>query len=368
MMIIEIINTEGVNLHAEPVHSAISNLFTSFKEGKHILIASSEFLENIINDEKFGILIRNSASSALARLRENRSLFNKVNYHCKTDLSIPYSLPHKKNGEGFFTVGCNFFHDSLSTQCARLLCEDIRDYQLYTIIASHFKKTQNLDNMHISLEIINGGGANTKLNFDKITAKGLLCLCILDSDKKHPSAGYGDTSKKFAGNTPPAHSKHLILDSHEIESLIPMNTIKIALEEKKLEEKYNKSFDSLDSIVKFNPEAKKYFDHKEGLTVNNAVILDERYQRNFWTDCIKKAPGLKRKKCLTTLECTCKKPCFAINGFGNGFLGAVLPVIEKTSFHKLDRQLTEQIKKEWTTIGVSLFSWGCSSGKKIRSS
>ncbi|MGP2761013.1 hypothetical protein ACTVPB_04155 [Serratia marcescens] len=367
-MIIEIINTEQIDLHNEPVHSAILNLFNSFKEGKHILIAPPDFLKELSNDVRFGTAIRNSAYSALGKLRENKSLLNIVNYYCKVDLFLPNSQPQKKEGDNFFTVGCHFFHDSSSTQCTRLLCEDIRDNKLYSIIASYFKKMQGLEYMNISLDVINGGGANTKLNFDEITSKGLFCLCILDSDKKHPNAGYGGTSKKFIGITPPAFAKHIILESHEIESLIPMDTIKIALERKELDSKYNDSFEALNSIVKYNPLTKKYFDHKDGLKINDAVNLDEKYQHKFWTDCIKNSPGLKRKKCLTKLECTCKKPCYAINGFSNGFLGSVLSVIEKTSFHNLDLQLSEQIKKEWATIGVNLFSWGCSPSKRVRSS
>lgn len=368
MMIIEIIKTENINTHSEPVHSAILNLFTSFKEGKHILIAPPEFLKIIAKDERFGTAIRNSAYSAFENLRENKSLTNKVNYYCKVDLFSAYAKPEKNEGDKFFTVGCHFFHDSSSTQRTKLLCEDIRDNQLYTIIARYFQKTQGLDYMNISLDAINGGGANTKINFDEITSRGQFCLCVLDSDKKHPNAGYGGTSKKFLGTPSPAHAKHFILESHEIESLIPMETIKIALETKELEGKFNAAFDALDSIVKYNPLTKKYFDHKEGLKINDAVKLDEKYKTNFWIDCIENSPGLKRKKCVTKLECTCKTPCFAINGFSNGFLGAVLPIIEKTSFHNLDSQLNEQIKSEWTAIGINLFSWGCSPSKRTRSS
>ncbi|MFA1645130.1 MAG: hypothetical protein ACDS79_06550 [Enterobacteriaceae bacterium] len=193
-------------------------------------------------------------------------------------------------------------------------------------------------------------------------------MCLLDSDKKHPNSGIGSTASKFNKNQDTAICKHYIIDSHEVESLIPLEIIEQCITEKKLEAKHLTTLEQLSAIVSFNPSTKLYYDHKEGITINKAITLDSKYHDRFWQDSFEHAPNFKRKGCLKNMECNCVPECFAIPGFGTGLLDAGTSTLSKMSYFKLNEMIPIYIMNEWKKIGQKLFSWGCSPSSRARTS
>lgn len=368
-MLIEIINTQGIDLNDEKTHSFLHNIFCAFREGKHLIIADEEFLRNVSALKELGSLTCNTACSLISKSREYKQLKNIVDYYCIVDMKNPNPSPTQTLDErNFFSVGYSYFNDSEKIQQTKLLCEDINDFKLYSQIVKFFRYTIQMQGVDVKLEICNGGGANTISNFEKIRARKLFCICLLDSDKKHPKAGLGSTASKFNTKTDSPLCKHFVIEPHEIESLIPLKIIEECLMNKTISNAYILSLEQAQAITNYRPETKLYFDHKEGFTVEKILEIESKYKDGFWKDAIANAPGLKKKGCISTLECKCNPSCLALPGFGTGLLEAGTKVIERMTHIKLNEAIPAILMAQWQEIGSKLFSWGCSPSNRTRTS
>lgn len=367
-MLIEIINTQGIDLNDEKIHSSLHNLFCAFREGKHLIIADEGFLREVSELKELGSLTCNTACSLISKSREYKQLKNIVNYYCVVDMKNSNPSPVQSLNDSNFSVGYSYFNDSEKIQQTKLLCEDINDYKLYGQIVKFYRNNIQMQGVDVKLEICNGGGANTISNFEKIRARKLFCICLLDSDKMHPKAGLGSTALKFNAKTDTPLCKHFVIEPHEIESLIPLKIIEECLINKTISNTYMYSFEQIQAITKYKPETKLYFDHKEGLTVEKILKIEDKYNDGFWKDAIINAPGLKKKGCVSKLECKCTPPCLALPGFGTGLLEAGTKVIERMTHIKLLETIPAILMTEWQGIGSKLFSWGCSPSSRTRTS
>ncbi|KKJ29645.1 hypothetical protein T652_24880 [Klebsiella pneumoniae MRSN 3562] len=368
-MLIEIINTQDVDLNNANIHSSLCNLFCSFREGKHLILTDVDFLHKVSDFKELGSLTCNTAQNLIQKTREFKQLKNLVSYYCKVDMKNSSSSYTQDKDEGnFFTVGYSFFNDSSKIQYTKLLCEDISDYKLYKSISKFYQLINRMGGININFEVLNGGGANTKYNFDKILEERFLCLCLLDSDKKHPKSGYGSTASKFNDESDSAICKHYTIESHEVEALIPTEIVDQCIINKTIEGKYLNALEQIKALTNHSPTTKLYFDHKEGFTIRKVIEIDEKYKDNYWKDAIVNAPNFKRKGCLEKLQCDCTPPCMALDGFGTGLLEACSTVIERMSHIKLNESLSPILINEWNKIGLKLLSWGCSSHNKTRTS
>lgn len=369
-MLIELINTRDINLDNTQVETCIQHILCAHSEGKHIVISDKKFLKKLADKESLGTRNRNAAQNISQKIRELFPLKEKVGYYCKVDMSsISTKIIKNDPDDSFFVVGCCFFTDSSKTQLTKLLCEDINDYKIYEKIAQNFKFSQKLPGININFEVINGGGANIRNNFEQIKLTERLCLCLLDTDKKHPKSSIGSTAGKFNPSCTSSLCQYYIIESHEVESLIPMGIIEEAILQKKLDSSYLYAHEQLNALVSYSPNIKQHFDHKMGITINEAKKLDEKYQDNFWKEPLTNAPNFKRRgKCLQKMSCDCKNSCFAVPGFSTRLLDVSAEVLLKISQSKLDELIPELLKREWDNIGRQLFSWGCAMSQRTRSS
>ncbi|WP_148258823.1 hypothetical protein [Pantoea ananatis] len=368
-MLIELINTEELDLNDIKLHPSLINLLSSYREGKHLLLSNVKFLNRVAEFSALGNITCNTAKNLASRTIEYNQLKDRLSYYCKVDFTKDnFQVVQDAEDENFFVVGFKYFNDTAQIQITKLLCEDINDSKLYSLISNHYKMSNGFRGIDVKFEVCNGGGANTKYNFDMIKNSNNLCLCILDSDKKHPSSGLGSTAAKFNSSSDTAICKHYIMEPHEIESLIPLGVIEHGLTEKRIDNSYIHAFEQASAAINYKPLAKLYLDHKEGLTISGANKIDEKYKDKFWIDVLKNAKNLKKKGCLEKLNCDCSPPCIAIPGFGAGLLDVGTSIIEKMSHVKLKEILPPELSAEWEVIGLKLMSWGCSSSNKIRTS
>ncbi|HCT4276828.1 TPA: hypothetical protein R8G77_001360 [Citrobacter freundii] len=368
-MLIEIINTDAIDLNDEALHPTLINLLCAYREGKHLLLCDATLLKKISVHTELGNLTCNTAKFLSSRIIEYVQLKEKLTYYCKVDLSSSSTEAiHKNPQDNFFTVGYKYFSDSANIQIPKLLCEDLNDTKLYNLISKHYRLSNGFRGIDVKFENCNGGGANTKHNFEMIKQSSKLCLCLLDSDKKHPKSNVGSTASKFNKRSDSATCKHYIMECHEIESLIPLGVIEIGLKNKIIQNSYIFAFEQFHAVTNYKPNTKLYFDHKEGLTISSATEMDEKYNDDYWLDVLKNAQTLRKKGCLDKLHCECTPPCLAIPGFGTGLLDAGTSIIEKMTHLKLTEILPPILLAEWQKIGLKLTSWGCSSPNRTRTS
>ena len=213
-----------------------------------------------------------------------------------------------------------------------------------------------------------------------ISRKQELCLSILDSDRKSPYCGLGDTAKKakivhekYTNLQSDRYCKYAnyfcklaILNVREIENLIPTFMYE------QIREKSPERLNSVLSIQKLEQfsiiQAIKYIDIKKGTKLFG--ILNNKNQQffeDFWSDICNAHKDmntncLKDMKCLKTEEIDCT--CVLSHPFGDKVLENVIDIhLEKMSPKNICEEIDYELKDEWNRIGEIITAWCCGSSR-----
>jgi hypothetical protein len=200
--------------------SALQNLSTAHREGKHLLVASPEITTFI---DRGGKLMD---ARALAILRKCARDFTQ-NIALLRDPSIPEHLvlgstPVRRGTA--IEIPWHYFADSGFAQSTALLAENASDIQFYEIAAEAWLFQRRI-RFRVSLQYIPGGGSTTYQVADMWhRGRRSLCLCILDSDRCSPHDALGGTAAKVQSTLPsppePFFRLHILADCREAENLI----------------------------------------------------------------------------------------------------------------------------------------------------
>lgn len=350
--------------------SAIENILKSHGESKHIVLSSRALLDSIIANEKyFGVNTRTYAINARKFLSDTINILNSVSYYIEInidDKDLKEKVVFIDGGsKAKLTIGYDKFVDSSATQSTTILCEDIDDVSFYEKIGKFYAEKEKLSSMGMSYNPVNGGGANTKKNFDAISDRGNICLCIVDNDKKHPKSPLGGTCRPFKDIKYQNKSRVIILDVHEVESLLPDFLIGDVLSSEHYRPQVIDSFDRLQEIININPEAKFFFDYKKGITLKEAYSLDTSLGE-YWVPLLSSLKQVRDSRCFKQKVCNCKDSCFYIDGFGDNILHKVVAKINKHRVSSLEKRIDPLTLKHWREIGREFFSWTCSPMMKSR--
>lgn len=345
---------------------SVDNLLRSFQEKKHILLTKKSFFKHII-DEKNSLYSYNTKQVAFEAMKgqaEYSSLINLVSFYIVVDFNIKDNTTKwTDNGNVVnFTVGPQYFKDSSRLQASNIIFENITDNDFYKIIVNYFSRQHKTNLCNIICNPINGGGGTTKEVFERHIQNNDLVLCLLDNDKKHPKGPLGSTSKAFGKEKFNKSGMVKILDVHEIESLIPIETLEKSVT---TGTNKNKTIEFLRASLQHNESMKFYFDHKKGLELKAAFELDKLHGP-FWIPLLKSSPDLKKSDCLDEERCACKPPCIKIDGFGENILSKSIEFIQKGNLQIYNPKLSPLLENHWLDIGKLLFSWCCGPSKKTR--
>lgn len=348
---------------------AIENILRSFAENKHLLIAPKVFFNSII-EEKSGIYSSSSksfASEALSGLREYHAILNQVSFHISINFAIldtsfkwiEYGEKHK------FSCGPLYFNDSSQLQKTKIVCENPLDSDFLKIIAAFYAKNENLSRCSINFDALNGGGGSTKDIFERTIKNNEIAFCVVDNDKKHPRAPYGGTSTHFLGSKTNRSGLVEVLDVHEIESLVPLETIEEVLESLNLMIKKEESLIFFKELCSIDESVKFYFDHKKGFDLKTALELDNTHG-DFWRTILKKLSNRYNCECIESKNCECNPSCLTYEGFGDNLLNNTLIHINKGSLRQYNPDLPPKLYEKWYSLGKNFFSWSCGPYKKSR--
>lgn len=146
------------------------------------------------------------------------------------------SRPEKTNQSRIIPL--SHFRSTEALASPNLVCEDA-DYDagLIMLASESVLKDFGYDSLP-SIRLLHGGGTGTGRRYRAAVSQGAPTICILDSDKRFPGDGFGDTAKQFleeAGAI--GHHQQFstdrvaewrILDVHEMENLVPSSIIQEA--------------------------------------------------------------------------------------------------------------------------------------------
>lgn len=369
-MIFQLTNEKQANWGDNSLIEAIENILKAFSEKKHIVLASSFLFDMIKENNKFSERVRNTASVAKQYSRELKALIKKnyVNSYIRIDLAKYNSFQVlEENEKTVLESGYSFFMDSSATQNTSLIGEDLNDTEFYIHIGKFYIRNHaTLSQCALSSSPSHGGGNRTANVYKNILRQKKLCYCIVDSDKKHPSnnSPRGKTCKAFFKNANDfkeilfdQFGQVRILDVHEVESIIPITLLAEIFKNQKQENKL-KTIQRLEKLIEKDSDIRKYFDHKKGLTKQQAQELDKKYNTYYITE-LNKLMG-KNNKCFMHEDdehINCDDNCFCLAPMGDELLSKSLEILKETTIKK--NEIDKVTLPYWETIGKDIFSWCC---------
>jgi hypothetical protein len=362
-MLIEVINCDPSTFGSNDIDriSSLNNLIHSHGYKHNIVIGSKKTIKGIMISpclQQPSLLFINDIYDSLSEYTQFKT---KVDFFMIVDF-VYDGCPRFEidaNNIKNMIVSYKYFssHENLSP--IKLLTENITDHDIYNKIALSKIKGSDLD-LPFKVDFQNGGGSQIKTNYNYFKNRNTVCLCIVDTDKKHPCGNEGTTSASFSKTERKYHSSAYvkILDAHEIESYIPHNIIREVLMEKDDNAELISSFDMLMRLEKIDPRVRLYFDYKEGINLKKAIELDCKHG-DFWLPILGTEAYFSAKPCLKTKKCDDCGTCPKIIGYGDRILSSSLKKIETMTPHKLAECVKDPLHELWIDIKKQIISWGC---------
>lgn len=337
-----IINTFP-NMEKDPSNKirAIRNLLCVHGEGKHILWMPIEVVKDFLLFDGLCSYSKQVLDHLASFVIESRGIHKEFKFHVEIDFDDAHALRFEN---GRYIIGYLRAADSAYFQKARFLTEDAMDYEMYLIAASiSVARNRSISSAcDVKLECIPGGGSSTHRSFERLRSDRQVFLCIIDSDKYHPSGPLGQTASKFKSIRNGFNDGFMleILSHHELENVIPLEILSEVLS------------DELDGII-FSPGVssvyRQYADHKNGLTVAKAISDDNKHSSDYW-------------QWLESYD----DELYVCRPFGDNLLGSCLQYMERQSTHSLLKKISPDTNPYWEQLGSLVASWGVGRKQIVR--
>jgi len=346
---------------------AISNLLVSNGLKKNIVIAEKSALTDILESSIYGVLDKKYATEMLSLRREYGVLPEKLLLHLIIDFNYEGVSCEYVEGKHRVRVSYSYFCDPDNTGPVALLTENSLDFRFYNKIALYYASYIEKLGIKINFREYLGAGSHSKSEFDRLSQLNKIVLCLVDSDKSHPRKGEGSTSRIFSQQDRTVNGITLskVIDVREVESILPIENIENVIIGS-MPDSMITTIDEIKSYNQVNNEFRKYFDHKNGLSLKKAIELDNQHGE-FWLDILSTSSKFSNLQCFIDKQCHECDSCPSISGFGDSLLERVTVQLER--IHLRNLTISEDIKPSWMSIGELLMSWGCSmKGRLARAS
>lgn len=304
----------------------------------------SKIAGQLIDSNKFFSYNLRVLQEVKERSRITRSLLDEFDFYLNIsfldDDVLEFYEPNR------MVVGFRRVMDSGRLQEATFVAENLNDAHAYELGGKSFLVPRKLYSEYdVRLRHLNGGGNTTIDVFKREVDSGRFVFCLLDSDRKHPEGKLGDTASRFKiFNNGYGGGYYLgVLDCTEIENIIPKKIVREVVSGYKPE-----ALDGFDGVT---VAVRKYLDHKKGLTVEDALRLDDVHGGNHWSTLIE-GLGLKGN--------------FVCPALGENLLAHCIDFMNKSSLHKLCEFIDDEVDVDWVDISRKVASWGVGLKRAIR--
>lgn len=243
-----------------------------------------------------------------------------------------------------------------------LLGENLTDCSLYAKkISTYFTNgiSQSLVDIKISDRFEPGGGNSTHMSYSRHKSlKVDFCFCIVDSDRRNPSAALGDTAKFVAEVDRIAKSAlcdYLIIDTYSAENLLPIDEI----ERQFIKDKSQAQIESFSTTRSLrNCASWSYLPLKKG--ISGSELKSNDYHSRYWRDELSRAG--KMMPCCDDANCKCK----LVPKIGDKTLATALSNDAPNWENHLNKETNNGVLVEYAKISREVRSWLCI-GMPIRS-
>ena len=323
---------------------AIENILRAFGEGKHVVWMPSDIANQLISSGKFANYSLRILYELKDRSRLTKSLLRDFEFHLHITFDdaeiLEFAEPDK------MIAGFKRVIDSGHLQETTFIAENLSDAYIYEHGSKSFLILKKLYGEYdIKFRQLNGGGNTTIDVFKKELEDERFLLCLLDSDKKHPKGKLGDTAARFNDIKHGYGEGYYleVLECTELENLMPYKLVKEVISRYKAE--------TLDGFEKVTSDLRKYSDHKKGLTIQDALTLDETHKHPHWA------------KLIEGLDLTDGIICPAL---GDNLLSHCIDFLKTESLHKSCEFIDSNLDAEWINISKRVASWGIGLKRGIR--
>jgi hypothetical protein len=366
-MLFQIINCQPEDFSEDlQKRLALSNILTSHGMRKNIVISTKETMRAVISSSDFGTNENAFSQDVLDNLKQHIQLIDELDFYVQIDFENGGLDCTTNNGKTVVRIGHSSFIESQNSDALSLITEGSNDHIFYSHVAKYYSNHISPLKLNLKFNERPGSGSRSKSEFDRLSRDNKLLLCIVDNDKKHPNKGEGSTSGIFTESDRSIDSTPLVkvLKVREIESLIPHELISQIVG--KATSPRIDSLDEFISLADSTPQFRVYFDHKEGITLKEAIELDNAHGA-FWLDILSRYERFSSKDCFKNKVCSNCNTCPKIGGFGDGLLGNTITFFDSYNLGQLKKQLEPSLIPYWEDIGKILMSWGCSgTGRVVR--
>lgn len=336
---------------------ALRNLITSYGLRKNVVILGTEAINQILDSNIYDKPTKNFVYEIDSTRREYYQIISQLLVYCIVDFNFDGIECNLSNNQFSIRMGYEYFVNTSNTEYINFITEGRNDFDMYALIAKYYVRKISPLNLEVGLNFCQGAGSQCKQRFDDLTNSSEITLCIIDNDKSHPAKGKGSTANLFKDFDKEYNNNSLthIIDVREIESLIPIKVI----EEVVCENKVPKDIEGLDTVKAFktvNISFREYFDHKEGLSLKDAIDLDSKHG-NYWLNILHTNHKFASSQCLINETCYKCYTCGKIEGFGDNILKRSLDYMNKLNLNSFD--VEPDILTHWNKIGELILSWGC---------
>lgn len=336
---------------------ALSNLLRSHAYRCNLVFAEKKLFEKIIDSSLYGCADKKFASDILDSLREHYQLLEIFSFSVEIDFEFSGMEVIDDNQKKIIKLGYAFFSDNKRTSSMIFLSENTLDIKLYEKIGTFFLKKNSIGTS-IDFSPHNGGGSQTKDSYIDFKKDNKLCLCIIDTDKKHPSGSEGSTALRFKHRERGLHGTTFVkvLDVHEVECLIPLKIVEDVLRNNSYPSDIIDHFDKISKVSSNIQNFRDFFDHKKGINLKEAIEIDRKYG-SFYSDAFLPKNGFEGRKCLSDRECLECGSCLEIKGFGSDLLAHSVEILDKKNLINLS--VESRMYNHWNNIGMLVANWGC---------
>lgn len=340
-------------------HFSLINLALASREGKHVVTGDRRVLRNIAETRELG----NAVTAEYRRLYNSSTRWSGLSSHLAItarvvrDPSCPAT--HADRRELLVSLG----QFSLPTsQDTVLLCENELDGRLYQLVGEvYLCRRRELRGLQVQCRVRGGGGSTTSGHLSSIS--GEFFLCIVDSDRRHPTDSIGRTAEDaqaaFAAASPRLGELY-VLPLRAAENLLPYRVVE------ELSSIDATSRDRFRALAQSDCAQLLFFANlKKGMLLSEALRLPHRSpQRVFWMSMASKATSNMHgcaKACLASASCADEEACscWLVPRLGERALRHAVTYLEYGSSRKAAEAVSGHVEEAWEHLGSVVAAWCC---------
>lgn len=274
------------------LYKAIKKILTWIEDGRHQLIFEfGEEVEDIIESEKYSnysdtlkaIVTEQYYSEDINEIVVRITQTTQLDSTNKTVFYNGLLITELKNNIEYQYLDVSKV-DTYLGQPVYITVENIEsDKSFIQAVSKAFKGKELCTEKEV--KFLHGGGSTTGQVLLANTIYPVRMICIVDSDRKHPTEVLGDKEKlkDLLSICEDRNLKFLLLEKREIENYLPNEIIKIWLL------KENREIEKNHPFFEFNNEQKAFFDVKKGLKREDLNVneIKDLYNNHIGADLYK---------------------------------------------------------------------------------